>query len=68
MVRKATEIEVEVLEYLNELRDSGATNRCGSGEYVMDEFDLDKKESRRLVALWMSNFNHEGNYEILEKY
>ena len=66
MSRKATESEVEVLEYLNELRESGATNMFGAGPYVENVFELDKQESRRLVSLWMSNFNDEGNYETVE--
>ena len=66
MSRKATESEVEVLEYLNELRESGATNMFGAGPYVENVFEFDKQESRRLVSLWMSNFNDEGNYETVE--
>jgi hypothetical protein len=62
-MRKTTEQEQEVLEYLNILRDSGATNMFGAIPYIEDEFGLDRKESKRLLSLWMKNFNNEGKYD-----
>ena len=62
-MRKTTEQEKEVLEYLNILRDSGATNMFGATPYIEDEFDLNNKESRRLLSLWMKNFNNESKYD-----
>jgi len=62
-MRKTTEQEQEVLEYLNMLRDSGVTNMFGATPYIEAEFGLDKKESRRLLSLWMYNFNDEGKYD-----
>jgi len=62
-MRKTTEQEQEVLEYLNMLRDSGVTNMFGATPYIEDEFGLDKKESRRLLSLWIYNFNDEGKYD-----
>ena len=62
-MRKTTEQEQEVLSFLNILRDSGATNMLGAIPYIQDEFDLDKKESRRLLFLWMENFNDESEYD-----
>jgi len=62
-MRKTTEQEQEVLEYLNMLRDSGVTNMFGATPYIEDEYGLDKKESRRLLSLWMKNFNDEGKYD-----
>jgi hypothetical protein len=63
VMRKTTEQEQEVLEYLNMLRDSGVTNMFGATPYIEAEFGLDKKESRRLLSLWMYNFNDEGKYD-----
>jgi len=57
---KLTEQQVEVFNYLNELRESGATNMFGASLYVQDEFMLDKSEARKLVTEWMANFNDEG--------
>jgi len=62
-MRKTTEQEQEVLEYLNMLRITGVTNMFGATPYIEDEYGLDKKESRRLLSLWMKNFNDEGKYD-----
>ena len=62
-MRKTTEQEQEVLEYLNMLRITGVTNMFGATPYIEDEFGLDKKESRRLLSLWMKNFNDKGKYD-----
>jgi hypothetical protein len=62
-MRKTTPSEKEVMEFLNILRDSGATNMFGATPYVIEEFGLDKSEARRILSLWMKNFNDEGKYE-----
>jgi hypothetical protein len=62
-MRKTTEQEQEVLEFLNIVRITGVTNMFGATPYIEDEFGLDKKESRRLLSLWMKNFNDEGKYD-----
>jgi len=64
--RKTTDLEQEVLEFLNILRDTGATNMYGARPYVMENFELDRKESGELLSLWMANFNKEGNYETVK--
>lgn len=61
--RPTTESEKEVLEFLNALRSSGATNMFGASPYIVEEFGLNKGEARRLLSLWMENFNDECNYE-----
>jgi len=63
--RKATQDEQEVLEYLNDLRDSGDTNMFGASPYVQQRFGISKGESRKLVTLWMNNFKEDGNYETV---
>lgn len=62
-MRKTTEHEQEVLEFLNIVRITGVTNMFGATPYIEDEYGLDKKESRRLLSLWMKNFNDEGKYD-----
>ena len=64
--RKTTTTEREVLEYLNELRLSGATNMLGASPFVEAAFGLSSRESRQLVSLWMSNFNEAGDYEEVQ--
>lgn len=65
--RKTTEIEQEILEYLNDLRNSGATNMFGALPYLTAEFpDETKQECKRCLLLWMNNFNEEGNYKSVK--
>ena len=66
-MRKTTDQEQEVLEFLNMLRDSGATNMFGATPYIKDEFELDSKEAKRLLMLWMANFNDEGEYNEVKE-
>jgi hypothetical protein len=66
-MRKTTQEEKEVMEFLNILRDSGVTNMFGAAPYIEDEFGIDKREARRLLTLWMNNFNEEGNYEEVKE-
>ena len=61
-MRKTTELEQEAMRFLNVLRESGVTNMFGAAPYVEDEFGIDKREARRILSLWMQNFNEEGNY------
>jgi hypothetical protein len=66
--RKTTSIEQDSMEFLNGLRESGATNMFGATPYLMDEFpELSKPEAREIMSLWMKNFNDEGNYETVKK-
>jgi hypothetical protein len=62
-MRATTELEQEALGFLNDLRESGVTNMFGARPYVKEEFGLDDRESKRLLMLWMDNFNIEGNYQ-----
>ena len=66
-LRKTTNQEQEVLTYLNMLRDSGATNIFGATPYIEEEFDLNSKEAKRLLMLWMANFNDEGEYNEVKE-
>lgn len=66
--RQATEIEIEVMDYLNDLRESGVTNMYGAVSYILKDFpNLDKKEATRILSLWMKNFNEEGNYNLISE-
>ena len=64
--RETTEQEREVMGYLNELRDSGITNMFGAGPYIENRFTLDKTEAKRILVLWMTNFNEEADYNYVE--
>ena len=64
--RLTTDLEREALEYLNDLRESGSTNMFGAAPYVEANFNVDRKESVRLLTLWMANFNEEKKYETVK--
>jgi hypothetical protein len=64
--RLATEQEVEVLTFLNELRESGEINMFGASPYIQDLYEVDSREAKRLLVLWMNNFNEEANYKTLK--
>ena len=66
-IRKTTKDEKQVLEFLNVLRDSGVTNMFGAGTYIQEEFGVDRKESHRLLSLWMDNFNEKGEYSTVKE-
>ena len=44
------------LTYLDSLRESEATNMFGAGEYIVDEFGVDKYMAREIVSFWMETF------------
>jgi len=50
-----------IFKYLNNLRDSGVTNMFGASPYLQDEFGLDRKESREMLAKWMRSFDEDKN-------
>lgn len=66
-MRKTTPIEKEAMQYLNRLRDSGVTNMFGAAPYVEQEFGLDRVEARRILTLWMNNFNEEAEYDEVKE-
>jgi len=48
-------METNVFDYLDFLRESGIINMMGATPYIMEEFDTDKKEARRLLSKWMKS-------------
>lgn len=43
--------------FLENLRRSGATNMFGAAPYLEAAFGLDRKEARKVLTEWMSNYN-----------
>ena len=66
-VRLTTSIEKDTLEFLNILRESGVVNMYGATNYIIDEFDVSRKDAVQMLSLWMKNFNKEGNYDTIKK-
>lgn len=46
----------EVLEYLDDLRDSGATNMFEASPYLEASFGYDRTEARAALLYWMHTF------------
>jgi hypothetical protein len=55
------ELAIEEMEdyftYLDELRESGATNMYAAGSYIADEFAITAKEASVVLAAWMTSFD-----------
>jgi hypothetical protein len=49
----------EHLEYLDVLRESGATNMFGAGTWLESEFGLTKAVAREILFYWMDTFGKE---------
>ena len=65
-MRQITDKELEVFLYLNELRESGETNMYGARPYVMEEFEMEADEAKRILLLWMKNFNKDSQYTLIK--
>lgn len=44
-------------DYLENLRQSGATNMYGAGAYLELAFGLNEKEADKILGLWMHNYS-----------
>jgi len=54
-------VEDEMLEFLDDLRESGETNMFGARPYLMREYDyLDKKEAAEILSYWMKTFGNDS--------
>lgn len=66
---KATkkELEIEALEdafiYLDDLRESWATNMYGAGSWLSDEFSYTRKEASAVLVAWMKTFSDKPAYD-----
>ena len=54
---RPTIVEDEHLEYLDDLRESGATNMFGARPYLIEEFDLDEDDAKTILLYWMHSFS-----------
>ena len=46
----------EMLEYLDDLRESSVTNMFGAAPYVEATFGLSRSESRAVLTYWMRTY------------
>lgn len=52
----------EYFIFLEELRRSGTTNMFGAAPYLEEEFGIETQEARRILSLWMKNYDRK-DYE-----
>lgn len=45
----------EMFDYLENLRESGATNMFGAAPYLKDAFDISISEAKQILLEWMEN-------------
>jgi hypothetical protein len=48
---------VKYFRYLDELRELGATNMFGAGQYLEEAFELKKSDARTVLSHWMETFS-----------
>lgn len=58
---------VDMLKYLDRLRESGRTNMFAAGAYLEDNFNLNKRDARNVLIYWMETFSDEAAKERREK-
>jgi len=46
----------EMLEYLDDLRESGVTNMFGARPYVQEAFGMKASEAGKVLSYWMESF------------
>lgn len=46
----------EVFIFLDELRDSGATNMFGARPYIVGEFGMEAGEAKKYLMAWMGSY------------
>lgn len=56
-------VEKRMFTYLSDLRDSGVTNMFGAAPYLANEFGLDKRTAREILAKWMKSSMNEASAE-----
>jgi len=66
-LRVTTDQEREVLEWLNDLREKGTVDMFLVIMTIQYKFTVSKDEAKRLLALWVRNFNDSGAYEDVIK-
>lgn len=47
----------EMLNFLDDLRESGITNMFGAAPYLAREYGISKAEARSVLSYWMQTFS-----------
>ncbi len=65
-MKKITDFEIEIFQFLNRTRELGSENMFGVAPLIVREFGVEMKEAKEILVLWMKNFNEDG-YDHLKK-
>jgi hypothetical protein len=58
MIEKPEFVTEEMLEFLDDLRESGVTNMFGARPYVEREFpELTTEQAKKVLIYWMESFS-----------
>ncbi len=52
-----------MFKYLDDLRETGATNMVGATPWLQNAFDLEKEEARAILREWMDTFEERNPIE-----
>ncbi|MFN7323072.1 MAG: hypothetical protein ACK5SP_02245 [bacterium] len=55
-----TATQQEMFDYLNALRDSGATNMFLAAPYLQSAFGIDRREAKEVLFAWMKHVTQQG--------
>ena len=55
-VSKPVALHDKHLTYLDNLRESGATNMFGAGAYLQERFAMSRKDANEILTYWMTTF------------
>tara|TARA_Y100000310_G_scaffold314700_1_gene364341 strand:+ start:1340 stop:1534 length:195 start_codon:yes stop_codon:yes gene_type:complete len=58
-LKRPENITDEMLEFLDDLRESGDTNMFGARPWVASAFDIPKAEAGEVLSYWMSTFGQD---------
>jgi hypothetical protein len=58
-VDSATADLADQFDFLDALRESGATNMFGAPAYLIEEYEIERDEAVRITRLWMKTFDPE---------
>ena len=56
MIERPDCVTDEHLFFLDDLRESGQTNMFSAAPYIVEQFEVDLKQAKTILAYWMTTF------------
>ena len=54
----------EAFEYLDGLRECGATNMFGAGAYLQEDYGMDRRVAGAVLSAWMKSFDPDLSADV----